>query len=122
LEVYVRPFPNVDAGHWQISAAGGFSPMWSRSGRELFFVASSSKAPLMSVAVQPGSASFAFDKPRRVFDLIPYSIVFWHRGFDISPDGQRFLLVKPVGLDPVTHPSIVVVSNWLDELRPSGAK
>ena len=36
-EIYVRPFPNVDDGRWQISTDPGLSPVWSRDGRELFF-------------------------------------------------------------------------------------
>jgi serine/threonine-protein kinase len=119
-EVYVRPFPDVETGLWKISAEGGFTPMWARSGRELFFVLPSGKHPLMSVAVQPGSASFTFDKPRRLFDLSPYSFAAWHRAFDVSSDGQRFLLVKPVGFDPIAHPSIFVAAHWFEELKPRG--
>jgi eukaryotic-like serine/threonine-protein kinase len=37
-EIYVRPFPDVDMGRWQVSAAGGLAPRWSREGRELFFL------------------------------------------------------------------------------------
>ena len=36
-EVWVRPFPNVDAGRWQVSARGGTEPLWAHSGRELFY-------------------------------------------------------------------------------------
>ena len=37
FEVYVRPFPDVDQGHWQVSTGGGLAPLWARSGEELFF-------------------------------------------------------------------------------------
>src|ERR1700682_4675513 len=37
-EIYVRPFPNVDRGRWQISTSGGTSPVWARGGGELFFL------------------------------------------------------------------------------------
>lgn len=49
-EVYVRPFPAVHTGRWQISTSGGSHPAWSRTGRELFYVAADSH--LMAVAVQ----------------------------------------------------------------------
>ena len=38
FEIYVRPFPDVDSGHWQVSTGGGTRPLWARSGQELFFV------------------------------------------------------------------------------------
>ncbi len=40
FEIYVRPFPNVAAGQWLISTAGGTRPLWSPNGRELYYVAS----------------------------------------------------------------------------------
>jgi eukaryotic-like serine/threonine-protein kinase len=116
-EVYVRPFPDVDAhGPSKISRDGGYLPMWSRSGRELFFVSSPGQPLLMSVSVQTGS-SFTYGTPQRVFDVSPYSYVFWYRAFDISLDDKRFLMVKPLGNDPSTHPSIVIVSHWSDEVQ-----
>jgi serine/threonine-protein kinase len=121
-EVYVRPFPNVNAERWKISTEGGYVPMWARSGEELFFVQPTGKAPLMSVKVQAGS-SFTYDKPHRLFDTGSYLTRYWFRAFDISPDGQRFVFVKPAGADSTTRPSIVVVSHWSDEVRARlGAK
>ena len=38
FEIYVRPFPNVGGGQWQVSTAGGRQPLWARSGKELFYV------------------------------------------------------------------------------------
>ena len=37
-EVYVRPFPKVNDGRWQISTGGGTRPAWARSGREIFYL------------------------------------------------------------------------------------
>jgi serine/threonine-protein kinase len=37
-QVWVRPFPNVDGGHWQISTSGGITPVWARNGKELFYL------------------------------------------------------------------------------------
>ena len=39
FEIYVRPFPDVNSGRWQISTGGGTRPLWARRGRELFYVA-----------------------------------------------------------------------------------
>ena len=38
FEVFVRPFPNVDAARWQISSDGGTRAAWSRDGKELFYL------------------------------------------------------------------------------------
>jgi serine/threonine-protein kinase len=116
-EVYVRPFPAVDSGRWQISSEGGTRPLWSRSGRELFFLNAAKRMAV--VAVQPGAA-FAYAKAQLLFDATHYT---WggdpFRYFDISADGKRFLMIKnpDATSDAATHPSIVVVSNWFDELR-----
>ena len=47
-EIYVRPFPDVDAGRWQLSTSGGLQPTWGPEGKELF---SWSDAGLISVPV-----------------------------------------------------------------------
>jgi hypothetical protein len=60
FEIFVRPFPGVSNGHWQVSTAGGTRPLWSRSGQELFFV--SSTGALMRVGVERG-ASWAATAP-----------------------------------------------------------
>ena len=52
-EVYVQPFPQLDAGRWQVSTRGGRTPLWSRKGDELFYV--TPEGEIMSVRVQPGT-------------------------------------------------------------------
>ncbi|OFW48526.1 MAG: hypothetical protein A3G77_13695 [Acidobacteria bacterium RIFCSPLOWO2_12_FULL_68_19] len=52
-EVYVRPFPNVNGGRWQISSGGGTRPLWNRSGRELLYV--TLPGVLMSVPAVPAN-------------------------------------------------------------------
>ena len=48
----MRPFPDVNSGHWQVSTAGGTRPLWARSGQELFYV--SPTGALMRVGVERG--------------------------------------------------------------------
>jgi serine/threonine-protein kinase len=111
FEVWVRPFPNVDAGRWQISSTGGQHPAWSRDGRELFFLTATRR---MSVVQVKSGASFAFDKPVELFDASSYYVNV-ARNYDVAPDGRRFLMVKA---DPVSvqRPAMVVVTNWFDEV------
>jgi serine/threonine-protein kinase len=88
-EIYVRPFPNASAGQWKVSASGGTRPLWSRSGDELFY---ESAGTLMRVAVTI-EPTFEAGIPTRLFDG-PYVYGALERWYDISPDGQRFLLMK----------------------------
>ena len=115
-EVYVRPFPRVNSGRWQISTAGGTRPAWARSGRELFFLDASNR--LTAVPVETSGSTFSAGKPAKVFDA-KYAQPFPPRNYDVSPDGQRFLMIKDsVAGDPNATPaSMVVVLNWFDELK-----
>jgi serine/threonine-protein kinase len=110
-EVYVRPFPQLDGGRWQVSTGGGTEPVWARSGKELFYEGLG--GAMMSVAVDGGSA-FRAGNPTRLFEW-PY-LVAAQRTYDVSPDGQRFLEIKPFG-PQVAPTSLVVVQHWFEELK-----
>jgi Tol biopolymer transport system component len=116
-EIYVRPFPEVGAGKWQVSSGGGQEPKWSRDGRTLFYLGPSS---LMEAAVRDG-ASFTYDTSRAVLNLQPYAFTdLPPRRYDVSPDGQRFLLMRQSGVGAdgdVTPAQVVVVTNWVEELK-----
>jgi serine/threonine-protein kinase len=109
-EVYVRPFPNVEGGKWAISTGGGEDPRWSRDGRALFFIGGQT---LMSadVATMP---TFSSRPPQKVIDLNGYSRFGVPFPFDVSPDGQRFLINKGFVRGSL---EIVVVQNWVEELK-----
>jgi serine/threonine-protein kinase len=112
-EVYVRPFPNVEGGRWQVSIGGGRTPLWSRDGRELFYLSPANL--LMGVLVEPGP-SWRNSTPVQVLKTQYFETgVGSARTFDISPDGRRFLMIKPGGDD--APKSIVVVQNWHEELK-----
>ena len=87
-EVYVRPFPDVEAGRWLVSTAGGLYPVWSPDGRELFFLQGTQ---LMTASVQP-DADFTSGTPEVLFDA-PYYFGNIGRNYDVAPD-RRFLMVK----------------------------
>ena len=114
-EVYVRPFPAVDAGRWQVSTGGGTQPLWARSGRELFY---RSGDAVMNVAVE-SSAGFVARSPVVLFKG-QYAPSLSGRNYDVSPDGRRFLMLKQgAGPDAQnTSPArFVIVENWLEELK-----
>ena len=118
--VYVRPFPNVDEGKWQVSQGAGFSPVWSPDGRELFFLAAGPDGGAMMAIEYTGDPTFTPSRPYRLFALpsrVDVGGLF--RQWDVAPDGRRFLLVReeegaPGPRDGVTD--LAYVGNWFTEL------
>lgn len=117
FEIYVRPFPDVNAGRWQVSTAGGVQPLWARNGRELFYVAPTGDVMAVQVSAGPGWAATA---PAKVIAANSY----YHGGqgaaatYDVSPDGRRFLMIKQRDPQAETTPtSLIVVQNWTEELK-----
>jgi serine/threonine-protein kinase len=119
-EIYVRPFPDVQSGRWQISRDGGTRPMWARNGRELYFMAgglynSPVGSALMVVSVET-SPAFRAGNPQQLLPG-PYFSNLGNRTYDVSADGQRFLMVKRAGPSTAAPDRIVVVDNWFEELK-----
>jgi serine/threonine-protein kinase len=85
FEVYVRPFPDVNSGHWTVSTNGGTRPIWPRSGQELVYV--SPTGALMRVGVARGP-SWVATTPTQVVKEGHFTIPsWWGLPYDISPDG-----------------------------------
>jgi serine/threonine-protein kinase len=122
-EVYVSPYPNTDRGQWQVSTGGGRFPLWARTSRELFFMAPD--GALMGVQVKATGQTWAATAPVKV--LAPgYWLRFADqtgrgRGYDISPDGKRFLVVTPPK-EVADPPELVVIQHWDQELEERVAK
>ena len=120
-EIYVQPYPGP-GGKRQISPDGGTEPLWSRSGRELFY-RSGDRMMAVETTTQSG---FSAGKPRVLFEGQYGNSVFPLTGvaYDVSADGQRFLMVKDT--QPATSATqINVVLNWFEELKrrvPAGTK
>ncbi|MFL5616960.1 MAG: protein kinase domain-containing protein, partial [Gemmatimonadaceae bacterium] len=115
-EVFVRPFPDVNGGKWQVSSGGGSAPLWAHSGRELFYV---SDGKMNVVVIHPGPPFSA--EPHRVLFAIPERVRAGAplRGtFATTPDDQRFLMVRDNSWqDMAGTPTVVVVENFFEELR-----
>jgi serine/threonine-protein kinase len=115
-EIYVRPFPNVGGGQWQVSTAGGRQPLWARSGKELFYFGSDST--LLRVPVEASGATLNAGTPMKLFEGRYYTGVGIGRAYDVSPDGQRFLMIKATGADATAAPpQLIVVQHWTEELK-----
>ncbi len=112
--VYVRPFPDASSGGQRLISDGvGSDALWGPDGRELFYL---SPEGVMVVPVETGD-TFQRGRPQRLFSMDPYYEGVG-RNWDISPDGQRFLMVKRGETRDTIHESgdIIVVLNWSDEL------
>jgi len=110
MEIFVRAFPDLDAGRWQVSSGGGRYPVWSPDGGELFFVSDSGHLTAVKVDSKMG---FATGAPVQLFRIDGYEANSNSRPYDISPDGKRFVFPKLVNEG---RPTIYVVTNWLQEV------
>jgi len=120
LEIYVQPYPGPGE-KWPISTEGGTEPVWNPNGREVFY-RSGGKMMAVDIATQPG---FAAGKPRTLFEgqYVPTQGTF--PNYDVSTDGQRFLMLKPSEQVQAAPTQINVVLNWFEELKqkvPTGKK
>jgi Tol biopolymer transport system component len=104
-EVYVREFQGSGRS-WRVSINGGSLPHWRRDGKELFYF---SGGKLMAVDVKAGGSSFEPGVPKLLFEKNGT------RNYDVSGDGQRFLVAVPVE-ESSTEP-ITVVLNWTADLK-----
>jgi serine/threonine-protein kinase len=119
-EIYVRPYPTTDpnseAGARQVSLAGGTRPLWARGGRELFYV--TPDLTLMSVRVEATPTVWHNGAPTKLIDVRSANIGTPWRSYDVSPDGQRFLMVRAAGQDQGSAaPSVIVVQHWDEDLK-----
>jgi Tol biopolymer transport system component len=110
-EVYVRPFPHVDSARVPISVGGGIEPVWSRSGTELFF--RGPRGEMYSAPVTIG-AHFTHGTPKVLFTLRNITQDTYHRSYDVTADGKRFLMVTAGDQDAA---SLNVIFNWRAELE-----
>ncbi len=126
-EVYVRPFPNVDGGRWQVSRDGGNEPVWAHSGRELYFRAARAggSRSVVAVPILPG-AGFAMGTQRVLFED-RYFRDQYHAQFALTPDDRRFIFKRflDTGSDQTAAPpaNMILIQHWLAELdlgRPGG--
>ena len=111
-EVWVRPFPS-GGGRWQISKEGGCSPIWSKDGRQLFY-RMDDKFWAVDVRTE---GEFSLGKPRLLFEKPGIMEGNPNRMWDLWPDGQGFLVVKPdeSKSQPITE--MILIQNWFEELK-----
>ena len=118
-DIYVEPFPPTGSRH-RISQDGGFRPLWSPAGNELFYRprAATAGITLRSVDIVTEPA-FAFSN-EQTLPVEGFNVVATYRDYDITPDGKRLLMVFPADQadsgEPA-RPQINIVLNWFEELK-----
>ena len=112
VEVYAQSFPDPQRKRWKVSPTNGSEPMWTQGGRELVY-RKGDTVMAVSIDLQNGRSG----PPRALFAGSYPDNPGWTRprSYDVTPDGERFLMTKlPAGLP---RPRINVVLNWFDEVR-----
>ena len=121
-QIYVRPFtPPATAGtsaangtpvtgKWMVSKDGGTNPLWRRDGKELFYM-SAGGGTAMAVDVNT-TGVFQAGVPKALFN-VPPGVLFW----DVSPDGNRFVMAAPALTNTATQARFTMVLNWQAALK-----
>ena len=112
-QIWVRPFPDVSGGQRLISDGLGEDPLWGPDSRELFYVTPDAA---MVVTVEAGD-TFQRGTPERMFSVESYLDVVG-TNWAVSPDGQRFLMVKRDPTNQVgSSGEVTIVQHWFEEVK-----
>ena len=115
-EVYVQPLPGGPKR--QVSIGGGQMPLWNRNGSELFYAARDGMLMYVTMRLAAGRSEIAEPQPLFLLRLgVSGEVQFPRHPYDVSPDGQRFLVIRRA---PDTEADgAVVVTNWTAVLKRS---
>ncbi len=108
FDVFVQPFPNSGSARWRVG--DGADPLWSRSGRELFY--KNGRDQLVAVPVLGGD-TFAHGKQAALFSIDGYENYWQWRDYDVTPDGKHFVMIRSAGKP---RDELIVVENFFEEL------
>jgi Tol biopolymer transport system component len=113
-EIYVQAFEPgkpASSARWQISNAGGMMPRWRGDGKEIFYLSLDGK--MMAVRVSSDGAAFQSSTPQFLFNTTPPHLRTPNFEYDVSPDGERFLMIEP--REKPEYQPLTLVSNWRSE-------
>ena len=112
VDVFIQSFPDPQVKRVKVSPAHGSEPMWTQDGRELVY-RDGNKVMAVSIDLATGATG----APRLLFEGPYPDNPGWTRprSYDVTPNGERFLLTKLSGEQH--EPRIVVVLNWQEELK-----
>jgi len=117
-DIYVEPFPPTGARH-RISHDRGLYPLWSPEGSELFYRPNVGRGVTLRSVDIVTEPAFAFSN-EQTLSVEGFNVVQGYRDYDMSPDGERLLMVfpaeQPDSGEPA-RPQINIVLNWFEELK-----
>jgi len=123
-EVYVEPYPGPGA-RVPVSPNGGRAPVWRRGGAELFYTTPDgyttpdrpgNRMTMMAVSVSARADGLHIGPPRALFSgrFLPAGQL---QNYDVTANGQRFLMVQTLDPAPEPQTELVLVQNWFEELK-----
>jgi DNA-binding SARP family transcriptional activator/Tol biopolymer transport system component len=115
FEIYVVPFPNTGAAKWAISTAGGTEPVWSHSGRELFYRDASQNFVAVGIKTRP---TFSIERSTVLFSAARFDSYAFAPLYAVSGDDRRFMMSRPAVTS--TPDKLIFVENWFEELVKHG--
>ena len=113
-EVFVRPFPEAGVSLQQVSTNGGREPLWAHSGRELFYVNGANELVAVQVSTDP---AFAAGQQEVLFSVAAYMRNPAYTLYDVTPDDQRFVMLRLGDRENAVASELILVENWAEELR-----
>jgi len=111
--VYIQAFPSTGA-KWQVSNNEGTQPRWRGDGRELFFISGTTQR-LLSAGIRASAGRVEIETPRALFPVLQFPGPAYL--YDVTPDGQRFVVVSPPGGGAQGSTAINIVSDWQAGLK-----
>ena len=115
-EIYVQAFHEgkLGADRKIISTTGGNLPVWRKDGSEIFFIAGDGQ--MMVSSVKTTGSELEFGAPKALFKtkMLPVGGSTAHE-FDVSPDGQRFLIGTLIGDTKAPPPTVIL--DWTAALK-----
>ena len=113
FEIYVVPFPNAGDAKWAVSTSGGEEPVWSHSGRELFYRNGLGAMVAVPVETEP---TFAPGQPEVLFPAAEFGSATAHQQYDVTPDDERFIMIRQVS-EVAADARLIWVQNFFEELK-----
>jgi serine/threonine-protein kinase len=117
LEIYVRPFPATSSAKWQVSTAGGQQPVWSRSGRQLYYI--NGKNEMVAAEIRPGAA-LGVGEQRVLFSTAPFVRLGPIPSFAVTADDRRFLMMREG--ESAQESELILALHWLDRVKQNNGK
>jgi dipeptidyl aminopeptidase/acylaminoacyl peptidase len=111
-EVYVVPFPNTTDAKWTVSSSGGREPVWAHGVQQLFYKNSSDELVAAEILTDP---MFSVGERRTLFSVLEYESDPYFRTYAVSPDDQRFAMIRNVAQE--LNYELVLVLNLFEELK-----